>query len=143
VYSERARDGKRHRAHLETVANLVGFSIIWFRDHGSGERLWRKLEALPWRPYPRGQLGIVAWHIWQHIFGVKISPRCYRPRLSAALFRLRLLPKLQEHRFSAAFSTSIERKVLCIEKAFPDKLVQDSELRCVALKVQPLLSLFV
>jgi len=30
-----------------------------------------------------------------------------------------------------------------IEKAFLDKLVQDSELRCVALKVQPLLSLFV
>ena len=41
------------------------------------------------RPYPRGQLDIVAWHIWQHIFGVKISARCCRP---AALFSLRLLP---------------------------------------------------
>jgi len=65
------------------------------------------------RPYPRGQLDIVAWHIWQHIFGVKISARCCRPRLSAALFRLRLLPKLQEQGISAATSTSNERKVLC------------------------------
>ena len=68
-------------------------------------RLWQRGAALEKaggsavRPYPRGQLGIVAWHIWQHIFGVKISPRCCRPRLSAPLFRLRLLPKLQEHRF--------------------------------------------
>jgi len=75
--------------------------------------------------YPAGHCCVphLAAYLW--------TPCSRRPRLSAALFRLRLLPKLQEHRFPPARVMSA--RCYAIEKAFLDKPVQGSELRCVAL----------
>ena len=54
-----------------------------------------------------------------------------RPQLSAALFRLRLLPKLQVYRISP--TRAMSARCYAIERAFLDKPVQGSELHCVAL----------
>ena len=62
------------------------FSEIWFRIMAAG-RGCGNCRRICLRPHPGHKLGIVACHIWTHLFGGKTPPCNLCPRLSFALCR--------------------------------------------------------